>query len=209
MRLRLDEVKGVLKVTHPRGVQPAAALAWAASHKEWVERQLSEALPAEPFVAGGVIPIEGREVELCWSEQWARVPRLAHGKLLCGGPPGGFSRRVEQFLRQRALDVLSRETAAIAGKAGLRAVSVSIGDARTRWGSCSSSGKIRYSWRLILADPIVRRYVVAHEVAHLAHLNHGTAFKALERELYGGETAAAEALLRRSAPRLRLVGVAR
>jgi hypothetical protein len=86
---------------------------------------------------------------------------------------------------------------------------VSIGDARTRWGSCSSDGRIRYNWRLILTTPEVRRYVVAHEVAHLEHLNHGKKFKALERKLFGGDVAAAEASLRSCAPRLRRIGQAR
>ncbi|HEX6219374.1 MAG TPA: M48 family metallopeptidase, partial [Sphingomicrobium sp.] len=84
--------------------------------------------------------------------------------------------------------------------------SVSVGDADTRWGSCSESGRIRYSWRLVLAPPEARRFVVAHEVAHLVHLNHGRAFKALERQLYGPGLAEAQALLRRVGPRLKRVG---
>jgi predicted metal-dependent hydrolase len=62
------------------------------------------------------------------------------------------------------------------------------------------------SWRLILAPPDVRRYVVAHEVAHLRHLNHGAEFKALEARLFGAGVAAAKAELRRLGPRLRRLG---
>jgi predicted metal-dependent hydrolase len=83
---------------------------------------------------------------------------------------------------------------------------VSVGDAGSRWGSCSSQGRIRLSWRLILAPPDVRRYVVAHEVAHLRHLNHGAEFKALEARLFGAGVAAAKAELRRLGPRLRRLG---
>lgn len=209
MRLRFDEREQLLKVTHPRGVRPSAALAWAATQKAWVAEQLERALPPEPFVAGAIVPVEGRDVELCWCEHAPRVPALAGGRLVCGGPGHGFSRRIEQFLKRLALDRLSQETAAMAAAAGLRPVSVTVGDARTRWGSCSSSGRIRYSWRLILADPSARRFVVAHEVAHLKHLDHGRGFKALERELFGGEIAAAEALLRSAGPRLRRIGLAR
>lgn len=209
MRLRFDEREHLLKVTHPRGVRPSAALAWAATHKAWVAEQLERALAAEPFVPGATIPVEGRDVELRWCEQAPRVPRLVGGRLNCGGPEHGFSRRIEQYLKRLALDRLSEETAAMAEAAGLRAISVTVGDARTRWGSCTSSGRVRYSWRLILADPVARRYVVAHEVAHLKHLDHGAAFRALERELFGGAVAAAEALLRSSGPRLRRIGLAR
>jgi predicted metal-dependent hydrolase len=81
-----------------------------------------------------------------------------------------------------------------------------VGDANTRWGSCSAERKIRYSWRLILAPPAARRYVVAHEVAHLVHLDHGPRFKALEAQLFAGDVAAARGLLRRVGPRLKRIG---
>ena len=209
IRLRLDEREGRLKVTHPRHVRASAALAWAASQKQWVEQQLDRVLPAEPLVPGAAIPIEGEEVELCWSESAARTPVLEPGRLTCGGPKEGFARRTEAFLKRRALQILSEETAQMAARAGVSATSVRVGDARTRWGSCCAKGAIRYNWRLVLAPPQARRYVVAHEVAHLAHLNHGPGFKALERELFGGDTREAEALLRRTGPRLRRIGLGR
>ena len=62
------------------------------------------------------------------------------------------------------------------------------------------------SWRLIFAAPEVRRYVAAHEVAHLVHLNHGAEFKALEARLFGPGLAGAKAALRRVGPRLRRIG---
>jgi predicted metal-dependent hydrolase len=99
-----------------------------------------------------------------------------------------------------------RETQEIAALAGKSVRSVTVGDAETRWGSCSSQGRIRYSWRLILAPPEARRYVVAHEVAHLVHLNHGAEFKSLERRLFGDETGPARELLRRCGPRLKRIG---
>jgi predicted metal-dependent hydrolase len=209
MRLRFDERERLLKLTHPPGVRQSAALAWAASQKAWIETQLDRALPPEPLVPGATIPVRGENVELCWLQGAARAPTLDQNRLACGGPEAGFARRIELFLRNLALDRLSEETSRVAAEAGVRAVSVSVGDARTRWGSCTSNGAIRYSWRLILAPDEALRYVVAHEVAHLVHLNHGPEFRALERTLYGGETAAAEALLRNVAPRLRRIGQSR
>jgi predicted metal-dependent hydrolase len=209
MRLRFDERERLLKLTHPKGVRPSAALAWAVTQKSWVEEQLNRSLPPEPLIPGAVVPIEGADIELVWREQAPRMPVLAEGKMVCGGPEAGFPRRVELFLRRLALATLSRETADVGERAGLRAISVGVGDARTRWGSCSSNGAIRYSWRLILAPPEARRFVVAHEVAHLKHLDHGRTFRTLERELFGGDVAAAERLLRESAPRLRRIAVAR
>ena len=131
---------------------------------------------------------------------------LSGDELRCGGPEDGLSRRVELFLRRRALDVMSSEVREFAAKVDVMAASVSIGDAASRWGSCSSQRRIRLSWRLIMAPPAVRRFVVAHEVAHLVHLDHGAQFKALEARLYGAGLADAKAALRRIGPRLRRIG---
>jgi predicted metal-dependent hydrolase len=152
------------------------------------------------------IPIEGSDRQIIWDSAAPRRVDLDGPALRCGGPEAALPRRVETFLKALALEVMSREVAEFAGKAGVVAKSVRIGDARSRWGSCSSDGRIRLSWRLILAPPDVRRFVVAHEVAHLRHLDHGRGFKALEAELVGPGLAEARAALRRLGPGLRRVG---
>lgn len=206
LRLRIDERRMVLKLICPARVSRKAALAWAVEQREWIERQLAGIAPGEPLAPGAVIPLEGREIRLIWADGQPRTPRLDGDALSCGGPIAGFGGRIERFLKRRALELLSRETAEFAKRAGAEARSVSVGDADTRWGSCSSAGRIRYNWRLVLAPPEARRFVVAHEVAHLVHLNHGPAFKALEREVFGSDPAQARALLREAAPRLKRIG---
>lgn len=206
MRLRLDDRKGVLKLTGPLRMNRKAALGWAIEQREWVRAQLGAMVPSEPFVPGARIPIEGEDVELTWEVRTTRTARLDGDRLIVGGPLEGFARRMELFLKRRALETLSRETAEIAASAGVSVRAVSVGDADTRWGSCSSGARIRYSWRLILAPPAARRFVVAHEVAHIVHMNHGPKFKALEAELFGGDVAAARSLLRRVGPRLKRIG---
>ena len=206
LRLRLDEKRSVLKLTGPLRMNRKAALDWAAEQREWVETQLGTMLPAEPFVPDAIIPLEGDDVRLEWNPEATRTPKLIDGVLASGGPPEGFARRIESFLKRRAVETLSKETQEVAEKAGVTLRAVSVGDADTRWGSCSSAGRIRYSWRLILAPPEVRRYVVAHEVAHLVHLDHGRAFKALERKLFDGDADAARLLLRRIGGRLKRIG---
>jgi predicted metal-dependent hydrolase len=210
LRLRFDERRGVLKLTCPVRTSRRSALAWAVEQRAWVDAQLADVLPAEPFAPGARIPIEGRETRLVWSPGEARIPRLADDELRCGGPESSFPRRVETLLKRCALDSLSRETAVVAAVAGVTPRSVSVGDANTRWGSCSAERRIRYSWRLILAPPAARRFVVAHEVAHLVHLDHSPRFKRLEERLFAefssGEVAAARALLRSVGPRLKRIG---
>jgi predicted metal-dependent hydrolase len=206
LRLRFDEATGTLKLSCPWRTSRRAALAWALDQREWIEAQLARAEPGEPFEPGGTIPFEGRDVRLVWDPAARRTPLFADGEIRSGGPRQGFARRIELFLKRRALEVMSKEAADYAAAADVSVRSVSVGDAGTRWGSCSSQGRIRLSWRLILAPPPVRRFVVAHEVAHLVHLDHGAGFKALEARLYGSGLSEAKAVLRRVGPRLRRVG---
>ena len=205
-RLRFDDVKGRLKLTCPARTSRRAALAWAADQRHWIDAQIARVEPPEPFVPGAIIPIAGQQVRLMWSADAARMPRLEGDVLHCGGPLDGLARRVEAFLKRIALETMSVEVAHFAEVAGVSVAGVSIGDPASRWGSCSSARRIRLSWRLILAPPNVRRFVVAHEVAHLVHLNHGPDFKALEARLFGDGVAEARSALRRAGPRLRRIG---
>ncbi|MEO6582212.1 MAG: YgjP-like metallopeptidase domain-containing protein [Sphingomicrobium sp.] len=210
LRLRFDERRRVLKLTCPLRTSRRAALAWAAEQRAWVDTQIADGLPGEPFATGAMVPVEGRDTLLSWAPGEARTPRLVEGELRCGGPELNFSRRIEAFLKRLALATLSDETARTAVAAGVTPRSVAVGDADTRWGSCSAECRIRYSWRLILAPPAARRFVVAHEVAHLVHLDHGPEFRKLEArlfaELFGGDVAAGRALLRAVGPRLKRIG---
>jgi predicted metal-dependent hydrolase len=206
LRLRFDEATGTLKLTCPWRTSRRIALAWALDQRDWIETQIARAAPAEPFEPGAAIPLEGKDIRISWDPSATRAPQLHQGQLRVGGGEDGVARRVELFLKRRALEVMSREVAEFARKAGVAATGVGVGDADSRWGSCSSQGRIRLSWRLILAPPEVRRYVVAHEVAHLVHMDHSASFKALEARLFGPGLGQAKATLRRIGPRLRRVG---
>jgi predicted metal-dependent hydrolase len=206
LRLRYDEGRGVLKLTCPMRTSRRSALAWALDQREWIEAQLARSLPGEPFVPGATIPIDGRDLRLVWAEGEPRTPRLAPGELRCGGPHSGFERRITAFLKRLALATMAREADEFAAAANVSLRGVSVGDAGTRWGSCSSAGRIRLSWRLILAPPEARRYVVAHEVAHLVHLNHGPDFHALVARLLEADPKPARAWLKREGAALHRIG---
>lgn len=206
MRLRLDEARGILKLTCPARTSRRTAIQWALEQREWIDAQLARKGENEPFVPGATIPVEGRDLMLVATPGAPRTGRIEQNILCIGGPEAGFERRVEAHLRGRALAVMSVEVAEFADRAQVTARGVTVGDAATRWGSCSSTGTIRLSWRLILAPPDVRRFVVAHEVAHLRHLHHGPEFKALEAELVGPGLRRAKAALKREGPRLRRLG---
>ncbi|RZM07009.1 MAG: DUF45 domain-containing protein, partial [Sphingomonas sp.] len=114
----------------------------------------------------------------------------------CATSCATVARRVEAWLKRQALDLLAAETREYAAKAGVTVAHVAVGDAKGRWGSCASSGTIRYSWRLLLAPGHVRRATVAHEVAHRVHMNHGSDFHALVALLFEADPAPARTWLR-------------
>ena len=126
------------------------------------------------------------------------------------GDGEGFARAVMLILKRRALAVLTERTETYAAMLGEPAPTVSIADAKGRWGSCrpgirGGQAAIRYSWRLALAPYEVADYVAAHECAHLKELNHGPRFWALVRALVG-DPKAHRAWLRSEGARLHAFG---
>jgi predicted metal-dependent hydrolase len=206
LRLRIDHHHQLIRLTVPARASSRAALRWAGEQRAWVEHQLATAPATIAIMDGAVLPYRGGELRIRWRAGERRGARMVGSELLIGGPPDSLPRAVERWLRERAREVLSEETARVASAAGVSVSSVSIGDPATRWGSCSASGAIRYSWRLIIAPPEALRFVVAHEVAHRLHLDHSPAFKRAEERLFGGPVAPARALLREAGLSIRGVG---
>jgi predicted metal-dependent hydrolase len=89
-----------------------------------------------------------------------------------------------EWLKSRAREHFGARAAHYAARLDLPAPPVAISGARTRWGACTSDGRIRFTWRLAMLDPELGDYVVAHEVAHLVELNHSERFWALVEWLY-------------------------
>src|SRR5438477_712059 len=129
LRLRFDETSGMLRLTCPWRTNRRAALAWALDQRGWIEAQLARTEPAELFEAGATIPLEGREVLIVWDALAPRTPVFRESKLCVGGPETGLARRVELFLKRRALETMSGEVAEFCAAAGVIAASVGIGAA--------------------------------------------------------------------------------
>ena len=206
MRLAVDPRDGKVRLTLPPRASLKKGLAWAEEHRGWIAAQQARLPGSLPLMPGAHFPFAGREIEVAHVAAAPRTPRLEGDRLICGGPRAGLERRVERWLRAEALRVLSDETAEYAARAGVTVTRVSIGDPRGRWGSCASSGAIRYSWRLILAPDHVRRATVAHEVAHRIHMNHSPAFHRLVETLFEADPTPARQWLRRNGAALHWVG---
>jgi len=99
-----------------------------------------------------------------------------------GGRVEHAGRRLKDWLAQQARADLDERVSWHARKLGVRPRRIGLRDQTSRWGSCSSSGLLSFSWRLIFAPPLVLDYVAAHEVAHLVEMNHGARFWKLVAE---------------------------
>ena len=185
MRLSVDPRDASVRLSMPPRAALRPALAWAATKRAWVEAQM-EKLPAPvPVAPGMVFELRGQPVRVDWSPDFSRTPKLVEAVLRIGGPLESLASRLTRWLKAEALHTLDAETRALCAEHRLAIATVGVGDPRGRWGSCSSSGAIRYSWRLILAPADVLSATVAHEVAHLVHLDHSPAFHAEVARLFG------------------------
>ena len=195
-RLTIDGARGELRLSMPVRASLKRALGWAQDHEAWVRDQMARQPAVTMLNDGAVFPLEGRDVRICWQAEATRTIRLEGDRLLLGGAAESVPARVLRWLKGRAKAVLDTDTHEMARDNGLIVASVGVGDPRSRWGSCTSSGVIRYSWRLILSPPSVRRATVAHELAHLLHMDHSPAFHAAHARIYGADPKPARAWLR-------------
>jgi len=196
-RLVFDGARGELRLTVPRRTNERAALKWAGEQQAWLIEQVGKAALPVIVGPGSAVPFLGVERHIDWDAAAPRAIRLDGENLRVGGPRETVGRRIERWLKTQALDLMERESREIAGAAGLSVGRIGVGDPRSRWGSCTHDGDLRYSWRLVMAPDHVRRATVAHEVAHLRHMDHSAAFHALVDELHDGDVGAARGWLRR------------
>ena len=196
LRLTVDPRDATVRLTLGSRAPLRPALAWAAGKRAWVEAELARLPVAVPIVPDMIFTLGDSEVRLDWSEGRPRRIAIEGDMLRVGGPRDQLTTRTLRFLRAHAATILETETRQLAAAHDITIGRVGVSDPRTRWGSCASSGDIRYSWRLILAPGFVRRATVAHEVAHRVHMNHGREFHALAATLTGTDPAPSRQWLR-------------
>lgn len=195
--LRISQLDGRVTLTYPIGVPETEALNFARTKEEWIRQHLEDRPDMAQVQFGQTIPIEGVDRRI--------VPAVGRRVLLQANevavPEGAEARRLARFLKELARDRLTEACDDYAAMLGRSYSTLSLRDTRSRWGSCSSHGGLMFSWRLILAPPEVLHYVAAHEVAHLAEMNHSKAFWDVVHHLYGPHKDA-RAWLRSEGPKL-------
>jgi len=182
--LRVSRLDGRVTLSLPVGAREAEAMEFARDQEGWIRRALA-ALPLAATVGlGTILPVEGQGRVL--RQGTGRLVRIEDGSLLIPGDPAQAGLRARACLKLLARDRLIAASDRYAGLVGRPYARLTLRDTRSRWGSCAADGSLMYSWRLIMAPPEVLNYVAAHEVAHLAEMNHAPAFWALVARLMPG-----------------------
>jgi predicted metal-dependent hydrolase len=179
LALRLDPHKRVMHLVVPKRSSLRTAHLFAEQHKDWIREKL-RGLPREvPFVDGEVLPIMGRDrrIIILYNEALKTTDiQLKKDELLVLTNKADPSVRIRRFLMEYAQEKLTELAFEKAAQLRRRILNVQVKDTRSRWGSCAEDGTICFSWRLIFAPTKSFDYVVAHEVAHLAHMDHSENF---------------------------------
>ena len=195
-RLIFDAVRGELRLTIPRRASERQALAWAKDQQGWIAGQVARSSGPITVAAGVSIAVRGALRPIEWDPALPRKVVDDGSRLRLGGPAETVGPRIGRWLKAEALALLDAESRALAAAHGIAITSVAVADPRSRWGSCAADGRLRYSWRLIMAPDDVRRATVAHEVAHRVYMHHGPEFHALVDVLNGGSVADARRWLK-------------
>ncbi len=149
-------------------------------HTPWLAERIETSAKPVAFVRGAIVPLRGVNHRIVPTGRVRGIVEVGEHEgelaLLVPGDAEHRARRLTDWLKAEAAEELERRCSLHATALGVTFKSISMRSQSTRWGSCSSSGKLNFNWRLILAPPFVLDYVAAHEVAHLIEMNHSQAF---------------------------------
>lgn len=177
--LRVSSTDGRVTLTLPHHVSERAGLEFVAEKSDWIRKAQSKTAPASYVRIGTEIPVEGISRRIV--EGAGKRAKLYAAAI--EAPLGREGVTTEALLKAMARDRLTEASDRYARAVDRPITKITLRDTRSRWGSCTETGNLMYSWRLILAPPDVLDYVAAHEVAHLVHMDHSQAFWGLVTQL--------------------------
>ena len=122
--------------------------------------------------------LKGKKYNIELTDKYLKITIKSHTK------DNKIKRLLKKWYFNNADNYLSELTNEISKKTGLNYRSVKVRNYKSRWGSCSSNGKIYYNWKIIMAPIRIIKYVICHELAHLKVHNHSPKFWMLLRSMY-------------------------
>ena len=188
MTLRVSRTHRAVIVTLPMQCDLKQAGEFLSTHIDWVRERLTDMPAAQPFAHDSMVALRGKPHRIVFiGPRRGQIPvsviEIVDGpnELHVTGDQEFAARRLRDWLIGEARKDLEHRVAFHARRLRLKAGRITVRDQTSRWGSCSSTGNLSFSWRLVTAPAAILDYVAAHEVAHLAEMNHGPRFWALVR----------------------------
>jgi predicted metal-dependent hydrolase len=176
MILRIDNKLEGAVVTLPPWTSEREALLMVQEKSDWVLTKLDTIPHKIAFESGAIIPLLGEYYNIFHDPDQKEVVIKSRHEIRLGGRKEHLSRRLGDWLRKEAKIIIQPKAIEMAEKYNWKIGRISVRDTKSRWGSCAPSGNLSFCWRLILAPEWVLNYVIAHEVSHLLHMNHGSEF---------------------------------
>jgi predicted metal-dependent hydrolase len=187
--LRIDAASREVVLTMPPRGSVREAKEFAQKHGGWIAARLKRLPQAAPFAHGTEVPLRGIAHRIVHRRGergtvWTQTGEYGERQLCVAGDPCHLNRRVSDFLKREATRDIARASRRYAHDLGVLIKRICVRDQSSRWGSCSNTGVLSFSWRLILAPDFVLDYLAAHEVCHLVELNHSPRFWRLVKRVY-------------------------
>jgi len=183
MRLKIHNT-GTVELVLPQAMSLCCGLDFVEKELGWIAQKLEKIEQPIAFSHGLQVPVLGKVYEICHQPQARRGVWLTDGYLNVSGDVSHLPRRIRDWYRREAKRELADRSYAYGALIGVQVGRITVRDQKSRWGSCSSQGNLNFSWRLMLMPEFVLDYVVAHEVSHLRHMNHGPEFWQLLGQIY-------------------------
>ena len=197
--LQVNEARRGAVLTMPLYSSFSDADEFLSRHLDWLKERVAGLSAPVPFTHGAIVPLRGyahvlrfagavRRRGVVWIEaaedakaapawpEGARVGVRRLPRLYVTGEEEHAPRRLLDWLKRQAHLDLKARVEHHARRLNLAPQRLFVRDQTTRWGSCSTSGALSFSWRLVLAPPASLETVVVHELAHLRVFGHGRAF---------------------------------
>lgn len=176
LRLAINR-DGSVRLVLPQRVSLKAGLAFYQEREHWVaskRRQLhKQKSQSEQLVGLGSVLLNGDIYQVSFNADSDGVDHQQRELQVRGATSQVAQMRVWRNVAAAELRTRLQQEAE---RLQVRVNKVSIRDQKSRWGSCSARGNISLNWRVALMPPWVGNYIIAHEFAHLRHLDHSPAF---------------------------------
>ena len=174
-----QNAKGDIILTCPQLCPKVVAIAFARKQRAWIAAHVQYGPKEIVFKAGDHVSLLGKNYLLVHG----RLTALSEDTLTISGDPVFFHRRVCSYAQKLLMPYIRRRVEDLAKQIDQHVGRITLRNTSSRWGSCSSNHNLSFCWKIAFAPLEVIDYLLAHEVAHLAQMNHSPQFWAVVDQL--------------------------